>query len=122
MTKLPSKHSMWSHHRHTSETPFEWRFTGEPIMARLYSGILILPLKTKNVAKFDPLWQNFLDPRMGYIYNAPVICNHCFTPDPEQDGDIHSLVNVLCYYFYIVSSMRRKCWGLIDIDKHGRAV
>ena len=43
-------------------------------------------------------------------------------PTPEQDWDIHSLVNVLCFYFYIVSTMRRKCRGLIDLDKHGSAV
>ena len=67
MTKLPSKHSMSSHHRHASETPFKWRFTGEPMMARLYSHIWILPSKKKNVAKLDPLWQNFLDQCMGYI-------------------------------------------------------
>ena len=56
------------------------------------------------------------------INNAPVICNHCFNPTPEQDRDIDSLVNVLCFYFYIVSTMRRKCRGLIDLDKHGSAV
>ena len=26
ITKLPSQHSMLGHHRHTSETPFYWRF------------------------------------------------------------------------------------------------
>ena len=34
-TKLPSQHSMLGHHRHTSETPFQWRCAGGPIMARL---------------------------------------------------------------------------------------
>ena len=66
-SKLPSKHSMSSHHRHASESTFKWRFTGGPMMARLYSGIWILPSKKKNVAKLDPLWRHFLDPRMGYI-------------------------------------------------------
>ena len=55
------------------------------------------------------------------IKSAPVICNNWFTPTPEQDGDIHSIVNVLCFYFYIVSTMWRKCCGLIDLDKHGSA-
>ena len=75
----------------------------------------------KNVAKLDPssktLWI-----LAWAIYNVLVICNHCFTPAPEQGRDIHSLVNVLCFYFYIVSTMWRKCCGLIDIDKHGSAV
>ena len=34
ITKLPSQHSMMGHHRHASETPFKWRFTGGPMMAR----------------------------------------------------------------------------------------
>ena len=55
------------------------------------------------------------------INSAPVIRNNWFTPAPGQDGDIHSLVNVLCFYFYIVSTMRRKCRGLIDLDKYGSA-
>ena len=34
--KLPSQHLMLGHHRPTpvSETPFKWRFTGGPMMAR----------------------------------------------------------------------------------------
>ena len=28
-----TKHSMLDHHRHASETPFKWRFTGGPMMA-----------------------------------------------------------------------------------------
>ena len=35
ITKLPSQHSMLGHHRHASETPFQWRFAGGPMMARL---------------------------------------------------------------------------------------
>ena len=35
---------------------------------------------------------------------------------------IHSLVNVLCFYFDIVSTMRRKSRDLIDLDKHSSAV
>ena len=30
----PSKHVKVSHHRPTNETPFKWRFTGGPIVAR----------------------------------------------------------------------------------------
>ena len=62
----PTKHSMPSHHMYASESPFKWRFTGGPMMARLYNGIWILPLK-KTVAKLGALWRHFLDPRMGYI-------------------------------------------------------
>ena len=36
ITNLSSQKSVPSHHRHASETQFKWRFTGEPIMARLY--------------------------------------------------------------------------------------
>ena len=32
ITKLPSQHSMLSHHRYTSETPFKWRFAGVLMM------------------------------------------------------------------------------------------
>ena len=35
VTKLPSQHSMLSHHWHASETPFKWRFAGGPMMVRL---------------------------------------------------------------------------------------
>ena len=27
-----TKHSMFGHHRHVSETPFKWRFAGGPMM------------------------------------------------------------------------------------------
>ena len=33
ITKLPSQHSMVGHNRHASETPFQWRFAGGPMMA-----------------------------------------------------------------------------------------
>ena len=108
---------MSSHHRHASESPSKWRFTGGPMMAHLYSGIWILPLK-KPLPSWTPSGDTFWI-RAWAIYNAPVICNHCLTPASEQDGDIHSLVNVLCFYFFIVPTMWRKCCGLIDIDKHG---
>ena len=32
-TKLTSQHSVLGHHRPASETPFEWRFAGGPLMA-----------------------------------------------------------------------------------------
>ena len=35
ITKLPSQHSILGYHRHASETPFQWRFAGVPMMARL---------------------------------------------------------------------------------------
>ena len=35
ITKLPSQHSMFGHHRHASETPFKWRFADGPMVARL---------------------------------------------------------------------------------------
>ena len=45
-----------------------------------------------------------------------------FVTTAEQDGDINGLVNVFCFYFYIASTMRRECMGLIDLDKHDSAV
>ena len=35
IAKLLSQHSMLGHHRHASETPFQWRFAGGPMMVRL---------------------------------------------------------------------------------------
>ena len=35
IAELQSQHSMLGHHRHTSKTPFKWRYTGGPMMARL---------------------------------------------------------------------------------------
>ena len=43
-----------------------------------------------------------------------------FIQASEQDGD--TLYNVLCFYFYVVSTMRGKCGGLIDLDNHCFAV
>ena len=91
------------------------------MMARLYNGIWILPSKKKTLQSWTPSGKTFWI-RAWAIYNAPVICNHCFAPAPDQDGDILRLVNVQCFYFYIISTMQRKCCGLIDIDKHGSAV
>ena len=69
ITKLPSQHSRPGHCRPTcetpfkwrfAETPFKWRFAGRPIIARFWgSGEPRSPKK-----RLDPLWQNFLDPRM----------------------------------------------------------
>ena len=57
----------------------------------------------------------FMQSASEAINNAPVICNHCFTKASEQDG-----VMMCCVFFsfYFVSTMRRKCRGLIDLDKH----
>ena len=40
----PSKHPKAGHHRPTSETPFEWRFAGGPMVARHFvlAGVLYL--------------------------------------------------------------------------------
>ena len=46
ITKLPNQHSMLGQHRPAN------------------SGIWI-QTKKKTLSKLDPLWQNFLDPRMG---------------------------------------------------------
>ena len=57
-TKLASQHSMLGHHRHASETPFKWRFTGGPMMARLqwyFDPPSPLIKKLKNLSKLGPL-------------------------------------------------------------------
>ena len=53
IAKLPSQHSIYGHRRHATETP-------------AYCGTWILPplIIKKMLSYFDPLWQNFLDPRM----------------------------------------------------------
>ena len=60
----------------------------------------------------------FMQSASEAINYAPVICNHCFTKASEQDGDIMCCV----FSFYAVSTMRRKCRCLIDLDKHCCAV
>ena len=35
ITKLPSQHSIFGHHRPASEMPFKWRFAGGSMVARL---------------------------------------------------------------------------------------
>ena len=66
--QLPSQHSMLGRHLHASETPFN----GVSLAGRwwpAYSGTWILPpliKKRKMLSKLDPLWQNFLDPRMCF--------------------------------------------------------
>ena len=66
ITKLPSQHSTLSHHRHASETPFQWLFAAGPMMAPLNYKKKKKKKKKKKLVKVgpDPLWQNFLDPRM----------------------------------------------------------
>ena len=76
MKKLPKQHSMSGHHGHASVRPFKWRFAGGPMMAA-YSVIWIH--SSKEVAKFDPLWQNFLDPCMISMINRMKVkvCTYC---------------------------------------------
>ena len=65
ITKLPSQHSMLGHYRPASETAF-----GVSLAGRWwpdFSGIWIHPLAKKTFSKLDPLWKNFLDPRMKQI-------------------------------------------------------
>ena len=66
---------MLDHHRNASETPFKWRLAGGSMMARLwwYLYLSLIKLKKNNkitLSKLDPLWQNFLDPRMNIVFNS----------------------------------------------------
>ena len=36
ITKLPSQHTTVGHYQPARETPFKWRFAGEPMMTGLY--------------------------------------------------------------------------------------
>ena len=52
--------------QHTSKTPCKWPFAGGPMLARILWYLDPLSLTTKKtLSKLDPLWQNFLDPRMN---------------------------------------------------------
>ena len=68
-TKLPSQHSMVAHYRHARETPFQWRFAGGPILARILW--CLDPLSShqlrKTLSNLDHLLQNFLHPRMFFV-------------------------------------------------------
>ena len=78
---------MVGHYRHASETPFQWRFADGSMMTHFKWHFGPLPIlsttppppqkkkKKKNQTKtkqkknnslsvLDPLWQNFLDPRL----------------------------------------------------------
>ena len=62
---------MLGHHRHASETLFKWQMTGGQTMARFKWYLDPLSPKIKTWTELDPLWQNFLDPRMNsYILQA----------------------------------------------------
>ena len=63
-SKLRSQRSTLGHHRHASETPFSLACRWWPAFSDIW---ILSPLKRqrKNVAEVVPLWQNFLDPRMG---------------------------------------------------------
>ena len=51
LNKLPSLHSMLSHHRPESETPFKWLLAGRPMMVRFQQ--YLDPLST--LSELDPL-------------------------------------------------------------------
>ena len=59
---IPSKHLKVGHHRPTCETPFKWRFTGGPIVARDYAGCVVLYKPSLTLLLHDcnkvRLWQN----------------------------------------------------------------
>ena len=89
--KLTIQHSMLGHHRHASETPFKWRFADGPMLVSIlwYLDPLSSNQLKNSLAKLDPLWQNFLDPRMATtksripIFNTPSRLNyskpcHCY--------------------------------------------
>ena len=61
---------MFGRHRHASVTPFKWRSARGPVMARLYTLFPLINLNKEKKSKFDPLWQNFLDPRMDTLSSA----------------------------------------------------
>ena len=47
ITKLPSQHSMMDHYWPASETPFQWRFAGRPIIAGFWWSLGPLSPKKK---------------------------------------------------------------------------
>ena len=57
---------MLGHHRPASETSFEWRFAGAPLMARflVVFGSSLPSSTKKGLSELDPPCHNFLDPRM----------------------------------------------------------
>ena len=48
ITRLASQHSMVGHYRHASETPFQWRFAGGPMMAHVKWHFGPLPIPSTN--------------------------------------------------------------------------
>ena len=53
---LPIQHSMLGHHRRASETPFQWRFAGGLLMARLEDPFS--PHQTKKIKKIKERCQS----------------------------------------------------------------
>ena len=65
VTKLPSQHSMWGHYRHAREMAYRWLADDDPLLV-LY-GSFSPHHQKKVLSELDPLWQNFLEPRMVYM-------------------------------------------------------
>ena len=58
ITKLPSQHSLSGYHWPVSETPFQWRFAGGPMMAHLkwyLDPLSSSTTKKRTLSKLDPL-------------------------------------------------------------------
>ena len=53
ITKLPSQHSRVGHYQPTSETPFQWRFTGRPIITLFWWSFELAPLKKQHLSDSD---------------------------------------------------------------------
>ena len=54
VTNLPSQHSNGGHYQHASDTPFQWRFAGMPMMAH-FSGISIISTSHRPTSVGPPL-------------------------------------------------------------------
>ena len=77
ITKLPSQHSIFGHHRPASETLFKWRSLGAdhgPLIV-VFGSYLTSSIYKNMLSKLDPLCQNFLDPRMSiFLKSVHQIC------------------------------------------------
>ena len=79
-TKLPSQHSMVGLYWHVSKMPAKCHFNDISLAVRwwpTFSCILILSPFHQLKKVLDPLWQNFLDPRMSLIFSVkPDLSGH----------------------------------------------